>query len=201
MGLDENAVVDPEVKVHALDRVRIADVSLMPAVPSAHSQAAIMAIAERNPDVILQRPFAPPSRRDGGPNRLSWPAQCAPIRRGEFTERRLVRDAPIDRDQTEPSEIQRVRRTSRTSVSYPPPKSELRASSRRSGSNPRWQRDSTAACLNAEGRLGGNLRRAQADCRCARRASRLIGSLPPPPLAPPLGIKLSRTFSELGDTA
>jgi choline dehydrogenase len=47
MGLDENAVVDPELKVHGLDGLRVADVSVMPAVPSAHSQAAIMAMAER----------------------------------------------------------------------------------------------------------------------------------------------------------
>jgi choline dehydrogenase len=36
MGLDENAVVDPELKVHGLDGLRIADVSVMPAVPSPH---------------------------------------------------------------------------------------------------------------------------------------------------------------------
>jgi choline dehydrogenase len=59
MGLDENAVVDAELKVHGLDGLRIADVSVMPAVPSAHSQAAIMAIAERISDVILGRPLAP----------------------------------------------------------------------------------------------------------------------------------------------
>lgn len=35
MGLDENAVVDPELKVHGLDGLRISDVSVMPAVPSA----------------------------------------------------------------------------------------------------------------------------------------------------------------------
>jgi choline dehydrogenase len=58
MGLDENAVVDPELKVHGLDGLRITDVSVMPAVPSAHSQAAIMAMAERISDVILERPDA-----------------------------------------------------------------------------------------------------------------------------------------------
>jgi choline dehydrogenase len=59
MGLDENAVVDPELKVHGLDGLRIADASAMPAVPSAHSQAAIMAMAERISDLILGRPLAP----------------------------------------------------------------------------------------------------------------------------------------------
>jgi choline dehydrogenase len=38
MGLDENAVVDPELKVHGLDGLRVVDVSVMPAVPSAHSR-------------------------------------------------------------------------------------------------------------------------------------------------------------------
>jgi choline dehydrogenase len=58
MGLDENAVVDPELKVHGLDGLRVADGSVMPAVPSAHSRAAIMAMAERISDVILKRPLA-----------------------------------------------------------------------------------------------------------------------------------------------
>jgi choline dehydrogenase-like flavoprotein len=59
MGLDEKAVVDPELKVHGLDGLRVADASVMPAVPSAHSQAAIMAIAERISDVILGRRLPP----------------------------------------------------------------------------------------------------------------------------------------------
>jgi choline dehydrogenase len=59
MGLDERAVVDPELKVHGLDGLRVADVSVMPAVPSAHSQAAIMAMAERISDVILGRRLPP----------------------------------------------------------------------------------------------------------------------------------------------
>jgi choline dehydrogenase len=44
--------------VHGLDGLRVVDVSVMPAVPSAHSQAAIMAMAERISDVILGRPIA-----------------------------------------------------------------------------------------------------------------------------------------------
>jgi choline dehydrogenase len=62
MGLDENAVVDPALKVHGLDGLRIADVSVMPPVPSAHSLAAIMAMAERVSDLILERPLASSGR-------------------------------------------------------------------------------------------------------------------------------------------
>lgn len=59
MGLDEAAVVDPELRVRGLDGLRVADASIMPAVPSAHSQAAIMAMAERVSDLLLGRPVAP----------------------------------------------------------------------------------------------------------------------------------------------
>jgi choline dehydrogenase-like flavoprotein len=58
MGLDENAVVDPELKVHGLDGPRVAPVSVMPAVPSVRSQAAVTAMAERISDGILGRPLA-----------------------------------------------------------------------------------------------------------------------------------------------
>jgi choline dehydrogenase len=68
MGLDENAVVDPELKVHGLEGLRITDVSVMPAVPSAHSQAAIMAMAERICDVILERPLASQHAETGSPS-------------------------------------------------------------------------------------------------------------------------------------
>lgn len=55
MGLDEGAVVDPELRVHGLDRPRVVDTSVMPSVPAAHTQAAVMALAERACDLILGR--------------------------------------------------------------------------------------------------------------------------------------------------
>jgi choline dehydrogenase len=55
MGLDEGAVVDPALRVHGLDRLRVVDASIMPSVPAAHTQAAVMAIAERAADLILGR--------------------------------------------------------------------------------------------------------------------------------------------------
>ena len=53
MGLDERAVVDPQLRVHGIDRLRVVDTSVMPSVPAAHTQAAVMAIAERACDLIL----------------------------------------------------------------------------------------------------------------------------------------------------
>jgi choline dehydrogenase len=53
MGLDEGAVVDPELRVHGLDRLRVVDTSVMPSIPAAHTQAAVMAMAERASDLIL----------------------------------------------------------------------------------------------------------------------------------------------------
>lgn len=56
MGLDSRAVVDPELRLHGIDGLRIADTSVIPSVPAAHTQAAAMAIAERASDLILGRP-------------------------------------------------------------------------------------------------------------------------------------------------
>jgi choline dehydrogenase len=53
MGLDEDAVVDPELRVHGLDGLRVVDTSVLPSIPAAHTQAAVMAMAERASDLIL----------------------------------------------------------------------------------------------------------------------------------------------------
>jgi choline dehydrogenase-like flavoprotein len=61
MGLDVGAVVDPELRVHGIDRLGVVDTSVMPSVPAAHTQAAVTAIAERSCDLILGRLPAQPS--------------------------------------------------------------------------------------------------------------------------------------------
>ena len=54
MGIDDMAVVDPQLRVRGLDGVRVADASVMPAVPSGNCHTAIVAIAEKAADLIKE---------------------------------------------------------------------------------------------------------------------------------------------------
>jgi choline dehydrogenase len=63
MGIDGMAVVDPELRVYGVDGLRVADASVMPAVPSGNCHAGIVMIAERAADLIkrahgLERVFS-----------------------------------------------------------------------------------------------------------------------------------------------
>jgi choline dehydrogenase len=53
MGLDELAVVDPQLRVHGIEGLRIADASVMPAVPSGNCHAGVVMIAERCARMIM----------------------------------------------------------------------------------------------------------------------------------------------------
>ncbi|MGW2938379.1 GMC oxidoreductase [Streptomyces sp. NPDC001156] len=55
MGTDLAAVVDPQLRVHGLDGLRIADASVMPALPGANTDAAVHAIAERAAGLLRGR--------------------------------------------------------------------------------------------------------------------------------------------------
>ena len=50
MGTDDLAVVDPELRVRGVAGLRVADASVMPAVPSGNCHAGILMIAERLSD-------------------------------------------------------------------------------------------------------------------------------------------------------
>ncbi|MFO1127219.1 MAG: GMC family oxidoreductase N-terminal domain-containing protein [Rhodospirillales bacterium] len=52
MGLDAAAVVDPRLRVHGIEGLRVADASIMPAVPSGNCHAGIVMVAEKAADMI-----------------------------------------------------------------------------------------------------------------------------------------------------
>ena len=52
MGSGEDAVVDPELRVHGVDGLRVVDASVMPAVPRGNTNAPTVMIAEKASDLI-----------------------------------------------------------------------------------------------------------------------------------------------------
>jgi choline dehydrogenase len=55
MGGDPLAVVDPELRVHGIDGLRVADASIMPTVVSGNTNAAAIMIGERAADMVRQK--------------------------------------------------------------------------------------------------------------------------------------------------
>lgn len=53
MGTDDRAVVSPELLVHGMQGLRIADASVMPTIPSGNTHAPVTMIAEKASDLIL----------------------------------------------------------------------------------------------------------------------------------------------------
>jgi choline dehydrogenase len=53
MGQDKMAVVDEKLKVHGIERLRIADASIMPTIISGNTNAACIMIGEKAADIIL----------------------------------------------------------------------------------------------------------------------------------------------------
>jgi choline dehydrogenase len=54
IGIDDLAVVDPQLRVRGVEGVRVVDASVMPAVPSGNCHTAIAAIAERAADLVKE---------------------------------------------------------------------------------------------------------------------------------------------------
>jgi choline dehydrogenase len=53
---DAGAVVDPELRVRGVERLRVVDASVMPTVTSANTNAASLMIGERGARMILRAP-------------------------------------------------------------------------------------------------------------------------------------------------
>ncbi|MNT86640.1 Oxygen-dependent choline dehydrogenase [compost metagenome] len=53
------AVVDPQLRVHGVQRLRVADSSVMPRLVSSNTNAPSIMIAEKGADLILGRSLAP----------------------------------------------------------------------------------------------------------------------------------------------
>jgi choline dehydrogenase len=59
IGEDELAVVDPDLRVRGIERLRVADASVMPVIPGGNTNAPAIMVGERASDLIRGRVAAP----------------------------------------------------------------------------------------------------------------------------------------------
>jgi choline dehydrogenase-like flavoprotein len=53
MGIDENAVVDAQLRVHGIAGLRVADASVMPTITTGNTNAPVVMIADKASDLLL----------------------------------------------------------------------------------------------------------------------------------------------------
>lgn len=72
MGKDAHSVVDPELRVHGMQGLRVADASVMPSIPRGNTQSATVMIAERLAS-WLQQPAVTELPRESWSHRVQQP--------------------------------------------------------------------------------------------------------------------------------
>ena len=59
MGIDENAVVDAQLRVIGIENLRVADASIMPEDPSGNTNVPTLMIGEKAADLLKGRTLEP----------------------------------------------------------------------------------------------------------------------------------------------